>query len=51
MGKKSSDFLGSHEVPVDVGSTKAIGLEESRGSDKRVVVPEALCLGLKGVTV
>ena len=51
MGKKSSDFLGSHEVPVDVGSTKAIELEVSRGSDKRVVVPEALCLGLKGVTV
>ncbi|KAK7817344.1 hypothetical protein CFP56_043001 [Quercus suber] len=51
MGKKSCDFLGSHEVLVDVGSTKAKGLEVSRGSDKRVVVPEALCMGLKGVTL
>lgn len=51
MGKKSSDFLGSHEVLVDVGSTKAIGPKMSRGIDKRVVVLEALCIGLKGVTV
>ena len=54
MGKKSCNFFGSRELPVDVGSTKAIGLEVSRGSDKRLVVPECLicmALNLKGVTV
>ena len=51
MGKKSCDFFGSKEGGVDVGSTKAVGLVVSRGSDKRVVVPKALCMGLKGVPV
>ena len=54
MGKKSCNFFGSREFPVDVGSTKAIGLEVSRGSNKRLVVPECLicmALNLKGVTV
>ena len=51
MGKKSCDFFGSKEGGVDVDSTKAVGLVVSRGSDKRVVVPKALCMGLKGVPV
>ena len=50
MGKKSCDFLGSDELLVHVGSTKAIRLVVSGGSDKRLVVPKALCMGLKGVT-
>ena len=54
MGKKSCNFFGSREFPVDVGSTKAIGLEVSRGSNERLVVPECLicmALNLKGVTI
>ena len=51
MGKKSCDFFCSKEVRVQVGSAKAIGLVLCRGSDKRVVVPKAICIGLKGVPV
>ena len=56
MSKKSCDFLSSKEVLINVGSTKAIGLVESRGSDKRLVVQEALIfnfmvLNLKGAMV
>ena len=54
MGKKGCDFFGSKEGRVHVGSTKAIGLVESRGGDKRLVVQKSLvCMGLnlKGVTV
>ena len=54
MSEKSCNFLGPKERPIDVGSTKAIGLVESRGGDKRLVVQKSLvCMGLnlKGVTV
>ena len=51
MCKKSCDFLGSKKGQVHVGSAKAIALVFSRSSDKRVVVPEALCMGLNRVTV
>jgi hypothetical protein len=51
MGKKSYDFLLSRELLVHVGSTKAIGLVVSRGSDKRMVIPEPHCMGLKRVTL
>ena len=54
MGEKSCNFLGPKERPIHVGSTKAIGLVESRRSDKRLVVQKSLvCMGLnlKGVTV
>ena len=53
MSEKSCNFLGPKERPIDVGSTKAIGLVESRGGDKRLVVPKSLIcmvLNLKGVT-
>ena len=51
MGKKSCDFLGSKERAIDVGSTKAIRLVVSRGSDKRMVIPEPHCMGLNRVTL
>ena len=49
MSKESCNFLGSKEALIDVGNTKAMGLVVCRGTDKRVVVPEAFCMGLKGV--
>ena len=51
MSKKSCDFLGSKEALIDVGNTKAMGLVVCSGTDKRVLVPEAFCMGLKGVSV
>jgi len=42
MGKENCNFFGSRELPIDIGSTKAIGLEVSRGSDKRLEVSNAL---------